>query len=137
MPLSSSVTLPSNYATYTRILSLFLDTPSPASPFSIHKFALEGQRLGKSVGEWFGPSTAAGAIKKLVNDYEPAGIKVVSCVDGTLYENEVVAAGTKEKKWEDKVLVLINLRLGIDGVNPIYHEAIKVSSASRDCSSVS
>ncbi|GAA5995321.1 hypothetical protein JCM5350_007052 [Sporobolomyces pararoseus] len=124
-PNSTSATLPPLYSTYTRILSLFLDTPSPSSPFSVHKFALEGQRLGKSVGEWFGPSTAAGAIKRLVNDFEPAGIKVVSCVDGTLYENEVVAASTKEKKWDAKVLVLINLRLGIDGVNPIYHEAVK------------
>ena len=83
--------------------------------------------MGKSVGEWFGPSTAAGAIKKLVNDFEPAGMQVVSCIDGTVYENEVIAAGTREKKWDTKVLVLINLRLGIDGVNPIYHEAIKVS----------
>ncbi|GAA5958806.1 hypothetical protein JCM3765_006042 [Sporobolomyces pararoseus] len=124
-PASTAATLPPSYPTYTRILSLFLDTPSRSSPFSVHKFALEGQRLGKSVGEWFGPSTAAGAIKKLVNDFEPAGMKVVSCVDGTLYENEVVAASTRDTKWDTKVLVLINLRLGIDGVNPIYHEAIK------------
>ncbi|GAA5929229.1 cysteine protease ATG4 [Sporobolomyces koalae] len=124
-PLSHSTTLPPLYTTYTRILSLFLDTPSASSPFSIHKFALEGQRLGKSVGEWFGPSTAAGAIRKLVNEFEPAGMRVVNCVDGTLYENEVVAASTKDTKWDTKVLVLINLRLGIDGVNPIYHEAIK------------
>jgi len=54
-------------------------------------------------------------------------MQVVSCIDGTVYENEVIAAGTREKKWDTKVLVLINLRLGIDGVNPIYHEAIKVS----------
>lgn len=86
--------------------------------------------MGKSVGEWFGPSTASGAIKKLVNEFEPAGMNVVSCIDGTVYETEVIAAGTREKKWDTKVLVLINLRLGIDGVNPIYHEAIKVSNMS-------
>ncbi|GAA5842779.1 hypothetical protein JCM5353_007539, partial [Sporobolomyces roseus] len=123
-PLPSPI-LPPSYPTYTRLLSLFLDTPASSSPFSIHKFALEGQRLGKSVGEWFGPSTASGAIKKLVNDFEPAGMNVVSCIDGTVYENEVIAAGTGGKKWDTKVLVLINLRLGIDGVNPIYYEAIK------------
>ncbi|GEM07720.1 cysteine protease ATG4 [Rhodotorula toruloides] len=113
-------------ATYVRILSLFLDDPSPISPFSVHRFAQQGKALGKEIGEWFGPSTAAGAIKTLVNAYEPAGLEVVSCVDGTVYESEVVAASTKDgEKWKRPVLVLINVRLGIDGVNPIYYEAIK------------
>ncbi|BGP32607.1 Cysteine protease atg4 [Rhodotorula toruloides] len=113
-------------ATYARILSLFLDDPSPISPFSVHRFAQQGKALGKEIGEWFGPSTAAGAIKTLVNAYEPAGLKVVSCVDGTVYESEVVVASTRDgEKWKTPVLVLINVRLGIDGVNPIYYEAIK------------
>lgn len=120
----------SSYATYARILSLFLDTPDASSPFSVHKFAREGERLGKRVGEWFGPSTASGAITRLVHQYEPSRVRVVSCVDGTLYENEVKAAAAARRggdEWDRHVLVLINLRLGIDGVNPIYHEAIKVS----------
>jgi hypothetical protein len=122
LPFPSSVADP---ATYSRLLSLFLDTPlSPSlSPFSVHAFALEGKKLGKHPGEWFGPSTAAGAIKVLVNAYEPAGLRVVSCVDGTVYESEVKA---ESEGWKKPVLVLVNVRLGIDGVNPIYHEAIKV-----------
>ncbi|GAA5906794.1 hypothetical protein JCM5296_001943 [Sporobolomyces johnsonii] len=121
---------PHSPATYARILSLFLDDPSPLAPFSVHRFALTGKHLGKHVGEWFGPSTAAGAIKALVNEYEPAGVRVVSCVDGTVYESEVAAAsqgwqGKEGTRWSTPVLVLINLRLGIDGVNPIYHNAIK------------
>lgn len=51
------------HATYARILSWFLDDPSPACAFGVHRMAREGKRLGKEVGEWFGPSTAAGAIK--------------------------------------------------------------------------
>ncbi|GAA5906860.1 hypothetical protein JCM8208_000061 [Rhodotorula glutinis] len=113
--------------TYARLLSLFLDNPSPLSPFSVHRFALEGKRLGKDVGEWFGPSTAAGAIKSLVNGYGAAGLSVVSCMDGTVYESEVAAASSAVDgaRWSKPVLVLINLRLGIDGINPIYHEAVK------------
>jgi cysteine protease ATG4 len=51
------------YATYVRVLSWFLDDPSPLCPFSVHRMALIGKELGKEVGEWFGPSTAAGALK--------------------------------------------------------------------------
>ena len=52
-----------DYATYVQIVSWFLDTPSPEAPFSIHGIALAGKVLGKDVEQWFGPSTAAGAIK--------------------------------------------------------------------------
>ncbi len=52
-----------DYATYVQIVTWFLDTPSPEAPFSVHRMALAGKELGKDVGQWFGPSTAAGAIK--------------------------------------------------------------------------
>jgi cysteine protease ATG4 len=51
------------YAKYVKILTWFLDDPSPLCPFSVHRMALIGKELGKEVGEWFGPSTAAGALK--------------------------------------------------------------------------
>jgi cysteine protease ATG4 len=51
------------YAQYVRLMSWFLDDPSPLCPFSVHRMALIGKELGKEVGEWFGPSTAAGALK--------------------------------------------------------------------------
>ena len=51
------------YVTYVKILSWFLDSPSPLAPFGVHRMALAGKDLGKDVGSWFGPSTAAGAIK--------------------------------------------------------------------------
>ena len=32
-------------------------------------------------------------------------------------------------KWGDRaVLILVGIRLGLDGVNPIYHDSIKVST---------
>ncbi|SCZ89521.1 BZ3500_MvSof-1268-A1-R1_Chr9g10440 [Microbotryum saponariae] len=132
-----AVNLPPSFATYARILSLFIDDPSPLAPFSVHRFALTGKQLGKEVGEWFGPSTAMGAIKSLVHDFPPAGLSVVGVNDGTVYRSEVEAASsmpsstptseitTPEKPWQRPVLVLLGLRLGIEGVNPVYHEAIK------------
>lgn len=57
-----------DYATYVQILTWFFDSPSPEAPFSVHRMALAGKELGKDVGQWFGPSTAAGAIKYVCFD---------------------------------------------------------------------
>jgi hypothetical protein len=67
---------------------------------------------------------------------------VATDVDGTVYRSDVFnassftnsVAGTGERpssssktSWQRPVLVLINARLGLEGVNPVYYEAIKVS----------
>ena len=136
------------YATYVRLLTWFLDTPTAASPFSIHHFAAEGERLGKQVGEWFGPSTAAGAIAALANGFPAANIGVALAIDTTVYESEVVgvASGHAQSapspglpgkrstgEWTRPVLILVPLRLGLNGVNPIYHESIKRYFALPQC----
>lgn len=131
------------YATYVRVISYFLDDPSPLCPFSVHRMALIGKELGKEIGEWFGPSTASGALKTLTNSFPPCGLAVATATDGMVYKSDVYAAskilndgwdegssGTSERKgrWGHKaVLILVGLRLGLDGVNPIYHDSIKVS----------
>jgi cysteine protease ATG4 len=54
------------YAMYAQILTWFFDTPAPAAPFSVHRMALAGKDLGTEVGQWFGPSVAAGALKRVI-----------------------------------------------------------------------
>ncbi|KAI8450500.1 hypothetical protein BY996DRAFT_6417315 [Phakopsora pachyrhizi] len=144
-PLASITDQPDSAPTepiYARLLSWFIDSSSSFAPFSVHRFALKGKELGKEVGEWFGPSTASGAIKALTNNFIPAGIGVVTDVDGTVYRSDVYAAsvfpnpyggqnrrseGLSATTWERPVLILVNLRLGLDGVNPSYYEAIKAT----------
>ncbi|UZJ54631.1 hypothetical protein CBS101457_003951 [Exobasidium rhododendri] len=124
------------YVKYVRLLSWFMDEPSSACPFGVHRMAREGKRLGKEIGEWFGPSTAAGAIKKLVDDFPEAGIGVSLATDGVIYLNQVkaqaqVAREVEDGKnrsaspWDRPVLILIGVRLGLDGVHPMYHDSIK------------
>ncbi|KAI4520320.1 hypothetical protein K525DRAFT_257674 [Schizophyllum commune Loenen D] len=79
-------------ALYIHLISLFLDSPSPSAPFSVHRMALAGRALGKDVGQWFGPSTAAGAIKALVNAYPDAGLGVAIAEDGVVYQTQVFGA---------------------------------------------
>ncbi|WVQ62532.1 uncharacterized protein L199_000674 [Kwoniella botswanensis] len=154
---SSNLTELSRYAEYVKILSWFLDDPSPLCPFSVHRMALIGKELGKEVGEWFGPSTAAGALKTLTNSFAPCGLAVSTATDSIVYKSEVYQAsnlpstgwdiksnntssdtdtptqrrssastGKSANVWGDKaVLILVGIRLGLDGVNPIYYESIK------------
>ncbi|KAJ2915830.1 hypothetical protein MD484_g4601, partial [Candolleomyces efflorescens] len=128
--------LTADYATYVQILTWFFDTPAPEAPFSVHRMALAGKEFGTDVGQWFGPSVAAGTIKALVNGYPEAGIGVAIAVDGMLYQTDVHAASHGDhfgrsprrhtKSWGDRpVLVLVGVRLGIDGVNPIYYNTVK------------
>ncbi|KAG1736670.1 cysteine protease required for autophagy [Suillus paluster] len=124
-----------DYATYVQIITWFLDSPLPQAPFSVHRMALAGKDLGKDVGQWFGPSTAAGAIKTLVHAFPEAGLGVSVATDGVIYQSDVYAASNvhigsprrhMRAAWGGRaVLVLIGIRLGIDGVNPIYYETIK------------
>ncbi|KAG6868837.1 hypothetical protein C0993_009374 [Termitomyces sp. T159_Od127] len=130
-----------DYAAYVRILSWFLDSPAPEAPFSVHRMALAGKELGTDVGQWFGPSTAAGAIKTLVNAFPDAGLGVVVATDSVLFQTDVFGASHSASDalslaakrhhaasaWGDRpVLLLIGVRLGLDGVNPIYHDTIKM-----------
>ncbi|KAF8869273.1 peptidase family C54-domain-containing protein [Infundibulicybe gibba] len=126
-----------DYATYVQIVTWFFDTPSPEAPFSVHRMALAGKELGTDVGQWFGPSIAAGAIKTLVNSFPDAGLGVSVAADGTLYQSDVYAVSNSNHSrsprryartaWGDRpVLLLLGIRLGIDGVNPIYYETIKL-----------
>ncbi|KAI0697475.1 hypothetical protein BC835DRAFT_1413706 [Cytidiella melzeri] len=124
----------SDYATYVQIITWFLDEPT--CPFSVHRMALVGKELGTKVGQWFGPSVAAGAIKKLVHAFPEATLGIYVASDGgMIYESEVIAASHTgigsprrhvRKIWGDRpVLILIGHRLGIDGVNPLYYNFIK------------
>ncbi|GLB41114.1 putative cysteine protease [Lyophyllum shimeji] len=131
-----------DYATYVQILTWFFDTPAPEAPFSVHRMALAGKELGKEVGQWFGPSTAAGAIKTLVNSFPEAGLGVAVATDGVLFQSDVFTGShtgapslrsprrhlkALSSSWGDRpVLLLIGVRLGLDGVNPIYYDTIKL-----------
>ncbi|KIY53156.1 hypothetical protein FISHEDRAFT_63526 [Fistulina hepatica ATCC 64428] len=133
VPLPMFVYSEEDLALYVHLITLFLDTPHPYAPFSVHRMALAGKDLGKDVGQWFGPSTAAGAIKTLLHAYPNAGIGVAVATDNVVFESEVFAASFSpppstrpEREWGDRpVLILLGIRLGIDRVNPIYYDTIK------------
>ena len=97
--------------------------------------ALVGKELGKDVGQWFGPRTATGMIRCLVIAFPEAQLAVSVTTDGVVFDSDVYAASNFGNDscrqhpscfcWSSRpILVLIGIRLGLEGVNPIYHEGI-------------
>ena len=79
--------------------------------------------------------------RALVHSFPKAGLGVSVASDSVIYQSDVYAASHNPtespkrragKSWGNRgVLVLIGTRLGIDGVNPVYYEAIKASYLRR------
>lgn len=63
----------------------------------------------------------------LANEFTPANLGVALAIDTTLYASEVfhVARGDGVQGWNRPVLILVPLRLGLNGVNPIYHSSLQ------------
>jgi cysteine protease ATG4 len=110
-----------------QIVSLFADDPQ--APFSIHRFVEHGATAcGKHPGEWFGPSATTRCIQALTNSYRDAGMKVYSTDDGSeVYEDKFMEVARSGSADFTPTLILVGTRLGIQGVTPAYHEALKAS----------
>ena len=148
---------PYHMAYHVQILTWF-DSPSPLSPFSIHSMTLARKELGKDVGQWFGLSITAGAIKCVkqyaliirsdvdmssepVHNFPEASLGISIAVDGQIFKTDVYTASLpptgsprhhKLSEWgRHAVVVLIDFRLGINGVNPIYYDTINVQSLKK------
>lgn len=76
--------------TYREILRWFADEFSPYAHYSIHNFARLGAvKFGKQIGDWFEPTTVSEAIRLLVQQHSPEGMKVYVAKDGIIYRDEV------------------------------------------------
>lgn len=74
--------------------------------------------------------------RTLVHAFPEAGLGVSVASDSVIYQTDVFSAsngsiGSPKRRaklgWGSRgVLVLIGVRLGLDGVNPIYYDTIKV-----------
>jgi cysteine protease ATG4 len=120
----------SDIKTEASILSLFADDPK--APFSIHRFVSHGATAcGTHPGQWFGPSATAACIEALSSDCaSSAGLRVyVTPSSSEVYEDRFrsIAALSATDQTIQPTLILLGIRLGIDRITPVYHEALKTS----------
>jgi len=109
---------------YYEILQYFAD--SPDAPYSIHNISLIGSLQQKAVGEWYGPSTVAQALKELICQTHGNEFSVYISDNGMIYEDEVDALCGAEDggDWQQSLLIFVPLRLGVDVIPPVYHRII-------------
>ncbi|KAG0266010.1 Cysteine protease atg4b [Linnemannia exigua] len=77
---------------YCTILSWFADEPDRY--YSIHGIARMGVALDKRVGEWFGPSTVAHALRRLSYKHSDCPVAVMVSMDGTIDISELANVAT-------------------------------------------
>ncbi|KAA6391271.1 MAG: putative Autophagy-specific protein [Streblomastix strix] len=49
------------------IIQHFLDAPT--RPFSLHRISMRGEKYGKKIGQWFGPTDAAFVLRDIIRSY--------------------------------------------------------------------
>ncbi|KAE9420685.1 hypothetical protein Angca_006427, partial [Angiostrongylus cantonensis] len=111
---------------YERVLRMFLDEKTAL--YSIHQIAQMGVSEGKSVGEWFGPNTAAQVIKKLAVFDSWSGIAVHVALDNILVSSDVQAIATLAPPKDAIKLIMDDNR----NVDESYLTLMTESSASND-----
>lgn len=100
------------------ILRYFVDTPS--APLSLHQIVSEGGGMGRRAGEWHAPSITAHCLSNLINRNLAMGLRSYCVLD------MIVDANAISRLLEgSKVLVWLPMRLGVEGLNNIYVEAVK------------
>jgi cysteine protease ATG4 len=65
-------------------------------------------------------------LRALSEDFEDAGLSVyVTNDDSEVYEDKFREIATSRTGQMTPTLILLGIRLGIDRVTPVYHEALK------------
>ncbi|KAF9206435.1 Cysteine protease atg4a [Haplosporangium sp. Z 27] len=121
---------------YGEILDWFVDEPD--RPYSIHRIAKAGLALDKRIGEWFGPSTVAHAIKNLSLLHADCPLGVLVPMDNNIRISSIVQAATLTQaqiqaqitppksitSWRP-VLLLIPTRFGLEKLTEKYIPNLK------------
>ncbi|KAF9427439.1 Cysteine protease atg4b [Entomortierella beljakovae] len=121
-----------NRRRYGEILSWFVDEPD--RPYSIHRIAKAGLALDKRIGEWFGPSTVAHAMKRLTQSHTDCPMSVLVPMENNIRVSTIVQAATLSQgpvtkvtvitSWRP-VLLLIPTRYGLEKLTERYIPNLK------------
>ncbi|KAJ3356798.1 Cysteine protease atg4b [Entophlyctis luteolus] len=83
--------------------------------YSIHRIALVGTQFDKDIGQWFGPTTISQVLRVLHESQQSdTKLSIYVASDGVVVLDELKAACSRK------------IRLGLESLNSVYHEALKV-----------
>ncbi|KAF9958403.1 Cysteine protease atg4b, partial [Modicella reniformis] len=113
---------------YRTLLGWFADEPE--RHYSIHNIAKSGLALDKRVGEWFGPSTVAHALRRLSQRHPDCPLSIMVPMDNTLRTSDIIQAATDDHqegghgsteraKWTP-IVILLPARYGLEKLTERY-----------------
>lgn len=122
---------------YREILSLFHDTASSESPFSVHNLISTGSQYGMKPGTWLGPSIACTALCRAVNQFQQnsilGDIAAYVALDCLISKAEIMRVITATGQEFRPILILIPLRLGVEKLNQVYVPSLQNIFSYQEC----
>jgi cysteine protease ATG4 len=131
------------------IISWFNDRPGNKCPFGIHRLINLAEKMGKKVGDWFGPGTVTLIMKDALEQAQEFitilddKIRIYVAQDCTIYKKDVLELCTKNIRRNSTVsdlnvpfvpvLLLISVRLGGEDLNEIYVPILKLFLEMENC----
>ncbi|KAJ1980385.1 hypothetical protein H4R34_002468 [Dimargaris verticillata] len=118
-------------AAYLSIASWFSSDYQPTSHYAIQRMCLEGVQppFEVPIGGWFGPSVAAHVLKRLALAHGQCPAHVEVCPDQMVIPEKVLGMlpTLPNQLTPDckPVLLLLPVRLGVDRLNPLYHDNLR------------
>lgn len=106
--------------TRNEIIKMFIDNTE--NPFSIHNICEVGSYLGTIPGKWFSPSISAYSLKLIVNEGPIPNIRVVVTNDINIPVDNIAEL----LESNNSVLLLVPIRLGIENINPLYYDFLRL-----------
>ena len=131
---------------HREIISWFNDRFSNKCPFGLHRLLLIAtSKIGKKVGDWFGPSSAILILRDALQDAREHlpmlnNINIYVAQDCTIYKQDVLEMCLKKENEDTRastlftpVIILISLRLGGEELNEIYVPTLKLFLEMENC----
>jgi cysteine protease ATG4 len=112
-------------------------------PFSIQNICKFGELRDKEVGDWYSDVNMTGIFQQINTEFRPVGdFEIISFKEGVIYQNDIIAScfeetieqpskesnvlsyNDKNYKFKSKGIIFLSLRLGLDKLEPMYHNLI-------------
>jgi cysteine protease ATG4 len=143
---------PTDHTMHREIITWFNDRPSLKCPFGLHRLLDVAERMGKKVGDWFGPVSVTQILRDALERGKEFigfldGVKIYVAQDCCVYKQDVLDLCLRADENDSKadegagrpstlftpVVIMVSVRLGGEELNEIYVPTLKLFLEMTNC----